>query len=175
MSGLTDALSGSPGMPGLLLTVPGTPGPKGSVKAWCTRCAKRRFPQRVVVTEESQNGVQARERYARAAKFAWSGRPRMTGPLAVWMWVSIERRMQIKNGQPTGQPVPSHAGPYPTHRNSGDIEKHARTLHDALQDAGVIADDAQVVHLHVYKCWADDVDIPGITFEVREIGDTHED
>lgn len=43
---------------------------------------------------------------------------------------------------------------YPSTRNTGDVEKHQRTLSDALQAAGVIADDCQIVDLAISKRWA---------------------
>ena len=39
----------------------------------------------------------------------------------------------------------------PSTRSTGDSDKHARNIFDALQDAGVIKDDAQVVDHHVSK------------------------
>jgi crossover junction endodeoxyribonuclease RusA len=41
--------------------------------------------------------------------------------------------------------------PLPSTRTTGDVDKHARTILDALQDAGVIKDDAQVTDLRVSK------------------------
>jgi Holliday junction resolvase RusA-like endonuclease len=54
---------------------------------------------------------------------------------------------------------PKKPGIYPHTRSSGDIDKHARNILDALQDAGVIKDDAAVVNLRVAKRWA--ADAPG--------------
>lgn len=154
---------------GLEVSYHGKPGPKGSLNPWCVRCAGRKLPQKIAIKEESENGKRARQSIAVLAHSAWSGRAKLTGPIEVNAWVFIERRMQIKNGVPTGLPVPSESGPYPTHRNSGDIEKHVRTLHDALQDAGVLADDSQVVDLHVYKRWADEMNPEGVEFVITEI------
>ena len=48
-----------------------------------------------------------------------------------------------------------HTAPlYPTGHNSGDADKLARAILDALTSAGVWLDDAQVVKLRASKHWA---------------------
>jgi crossover junction endodeoxyribonuclease RusA len=42
----------------------------------------------------------------------------------------------------------------PITRSSGDADKHARNILDALVDARVLADDSRVVSLHVTKAYA---------------------
>lgn len=44
--------------------------------------------------------------------------------------------------------------PYPTARTDGDLDKLQRNVGDALQDARVILDDAQIVEWHAVKSWA---------------------
>jgi Holliday junction resolvase RusA-like endonuclease len=44
--------------------------------------------------------------------------------------------------------------PFPTNQHTGDIDKHARNILDALADAGVYANDSQVVLLQVVKLYA---------------------
>lgn len=44
--------------------------------------------------------------------------------------------------------------PLPKSRTTGDVDKHARNILDALQDAGVVKDDAQVCDLRVTKRYA---------------------
>jgi crossover junction endodeoxyribonuclease RusA len=62
---------------------------------------------------------------------------------------------------------PKH--PLPISRSAGDIDKHARTILDALQLSGIIADDAQVVDLKVSKRYAED--ISGVTISIRSLNE----
>ena len=149
----------------LSLAVEGVPGPKGSVNAFCVRCAKRGLPQSIVVKEQSDTGVAFRRRIAMALRSASVPNHIWEGAVETRLTVFIARRIQIKNGKPTGEPVPSHRTPAPRHQQSGDAEKHVRVLHDALQDAGIIADDCQVIRQSSEKRWADGRE-PGIEFEV---------
>jgi Holliday junction resolvase RusA-like endonuclease len=55
----------------------------------------------------------------------------------------------------------------PITRSAGDIDKHARTILDALQLSGIIADDSQVVDLKVSKRYAEN--IPGVSIHIRAI------
>lgn len=57
----------------------------------------------------------------------------------------------------------------PATRSTGDLDKHARNILDALQDAGVIKDDAQAVNLTVHKFFAGDREAPGARIIVRSI------
>lgn len=43
---------------------------------------------------------------------------------------------------------------FPTGHNTGDVDKHARNILDALADAGIYADDSQVVGLSIVKLYA---------------------
>lgn len=57
---------------------------------------------------------------------------------------------------------------YPTgSRSSGDIDKLQRACLDALTDAAVWRDDAQVVDVVAHKRWADDANPPGADIYVR--------
>jgi Holliday junction resolvase RusA-like endonuclease len=56
--------------------------------------------------------------------------------------------------------VKATAPPYPVGRRTGDADKLARLVLDALQDAAVLNDDAQVVEVTSRKAWPDDETIP---------------
>lgn len=156
----------------LSVRVLGIPGPKGSVNAFCLRCAQRGVPQKIVVKEQSDNGVAFRKLIARELRLIrevpnhiWEG------PLETHLAVYIPRQAQIKAGSPTGEWVPSHRSAYPMHQKSGDAEKHVRVLHDALQDAGIIADDCQVIRQSSEKLWADETHPPGAEFTIAFLED----
>lgn len=157
----------------LLTEVNGTPGPKGSVSAFCTRCARRNLRPAVAIKEDSKVGAGFRLAVARQLKAGSfhgmiSDRP-YTGPVETRLIFYIQRRRAVRGGVETDQWLPSHSGPYPTYQKSGDIEKHVRTVHDALMDAGVILDDSQVWRVVAEKRWADEKNEPGVVIEIRTI------
>jgi Holliday junction resolvase RusA-like endonuclease len=49
----------------------------------------------------------------------------------------------------------------PASRSTGDVDKHARNLLDALQDSGLFKDDAQVVNLSIAKRYCGPSEVPG--------------
>lgn len=154
----------------LLAVIHGRPGPKGSVNAFCVRCARKRLPPAVVVKEQSEVGAAFRKAIVRALK----GRtlPRFEGmAVETIATVYVERRRQVKAGVTLETFTPTSSTPLPIGHDSGDIEKHVRVLHDALQDAGVLADDCIVTDLHVRKRWADQDHPAGIEIEIRHAPD----
>lgn len=153
----------------LSLAVSGRPGPKGSVNAFCTRCAKRHLPPAVVVKEESEVGAAFRKLIARQCRDL--GEMPLTG-IETIATIFIDRQHEVRGGVTQLTYVPSSRTAWPIHRNSGDIEKHVRVLHDALQDAGVLADDCLVVHLDVWKLWANEEHPAGVNFTVRALDET---
>lgn len=136
--------------------VDGIPGPKGSLTAFCmAACCRGRRPQ-VVVKEQSEVGAAFRKLVARKLKLLKWEKP-IEGPISTIITVYVPRKYSKD-----GKVWPSHDTAYPVHRNSGDIEKHARTVHDALMDAGIIADDSQVWFTTLCKKWADAENPPGV-------------
>lgn len=57
---------------------------------------------------------------------------------------------------------------YPTAQRTGDTDKIARNVFDALVDAGAIVDDAQVITHACMKEWATDASRPYTVIEVEE-------
>jgi Holliday junction resolvase RusA-like endonuclease len=151
----------------LIASVEGVPGPKGSVNAFCVRCTKRRLPPAVVVKEQSDAGVLFRKVIARELR----RHPLRAVETAIEtrMTFYVHRQQIVRAGLSLAEWVPSHRSPVPIHRNSGDVEKHVRTVHDALMDAGVIQDDSQVSDLWARKRWADEINRPGLIIEIREV------
>lgn len=150
----------------LLAAIPGRPGPKGSVRAVCVRCGQRRLPQKVVITEQSEVGIAFRKTIRRALA-RYEDHRFGSLPIETVVTVYIERERQVKGGVTLETYVPTSSTPRPMHRNSGDIEKHVRVLHDALQDAGVLADDCLVTDLIARKRWATAEHPAGIEIEIR--------
>lgn len=77
-----------------------------------------------------------------------------TGPVSVRIGVFL-----------TTPKKPKH--PLPISRMAGDIDKHARTILDAMQLSGLIQDDSQVCDLKISKRYAED--ISGVTINIRAI------
>lgn len=151
----------------VLARVDGIPGPKGSVVSFCRRCAKYNYAQQIVTREESETGVRFRKLVARQLKVG-RGQIAFTGPVETRLTFFIARRRKVVKGVELDEWVPSHQTPVPVHHGSGDVEKHVRTIHDALKDAGVLADDALVWRTVSEKLWATEQDPPGVHIEVRE-------
>jgi Holliday junction resolvase RusA-like endonuclease len=67
---------------------------------------------------------------------------------------------------------PSNHDPYPTARDKGDVDKHARSVFDALAIARLIADDCLFVDLNIRKRWASPDRPAGASIRVSPLGGT---
>lgn len=128
----------------LVFEVPGRPAPKGSLR----HVGKGRLVEQVKASAPWRHAVAAAAAQA-ATSQGWTT---PTGPVEVVACVRI--------------PLLKRPRRWPTTRSSGDVDKHARNLLDALVDAKVIADDSQVVWLRITKRYGDP---PGVTLSVRVI------
>lgn len=87
------------------------------------------------------------------------------GPLDVTLTITVLRPAS----------VPYKQREWPITRNHGDIDKHTRSVLDALTTSELIDDDSQIVHVDVWQCYPDTwncpgrLDRPGITLRVEEI------
>ena len=132
----------------LVLTVYGRPAPKGSL----------RFLGKGRVVDANANVIPWRE----AIKAVALQQPvrGLDGPLTVSVVVTVARPQR-----------PRHRDPIT--RSSGDIDKHIRSVLDALQDAGVIVDDARVVTVAATKTYVegglDALDSPGAVITVWSV------
>lgn len=61
----------------------------------------------------------------------------------------------------------SNRDPHPTAMRTGDVDKIARNVLDALTDSGAIKDDSQVVAVHSMKAWAASADDPYTLIDVE--------
>jgi len=148
------------------VSIPGRPGPKGSLNPFCIRCAQKRLPQKIGVKEDSTVGAAFRKVIARAVK-ALSPVTRTEATQTV-VTIYIERQKQVRGGVELETYVPSSMTPIPIAHQHGDIEKHVRTLHDALQDAGLLADDCVVSDLVARRRWATPEHPAGIEIEISD-------
>lgn len=75
--------------------------------------------------------------------------------------------------------IKASAPSWPTKHGTGDVDKLARLVLDALEDAHVLTNDAQVVEVRTYKCYPgsapalargyDVLDRPGVVVRVRPV------
>lgn len=103
-----------------------------------------------------------REAVKTAALWAMAGRPRLEGPVSLEVTFTFDPPKR----------APKSRRVWPTTRSSGDVDKLVRAVGDALTDAGVWRDDAQVVDLRAGKVHVGDagaLHIPGARIAVRQV------
>jgi len=115
----------------LAFTVVGRPATQGSK-------VRTRFGMR----ESSTTLEPWREAVRHEARLAMGDREAMVGPLRVSLSFKLARAKSNRATWPIGQ-------------RSGDVDKLARAVLDALTQADVWGDDAQVVDLRVHKSFGD--------------------
>ncbi|GGM26660.1 hypothetical protein GCM10011608_09400 [Micromonospora sonchi] len=98
-------------------------------------------------------------------QMAWAARQQHHGnPLNEPATVAFEIRV------PVPASAPKRRITWPATRSSGDIDKHARNVLDALVDGGVLADDSRVVEIQGRKRHCRPGEQPGATIAVRAAG-----
>jgi Holliday junction resolvase RusA-like endonuclease len=133
-------------------TVPGTPAPGGSKKAFVNPRMGR-----VVVTDDAKNNAGWRQRVSVFARQAMEGRPPLDGPLALVLVFSVRRpkghygtgrnggrlKAQFEDARPISKP---------------DLTKLIRAAEDAM--TGIVwHDDAQVVMQQTSKRYGDEAGV----------------
>jgi crossover junction endodeoxyribonuclease RusA len=127
------------------ILVDGTPKPKGSLK----------HIGRGRLVEQVAGSSKWREQVAWATRQQHASEP-LTGPAAV--------QFEVRVTPPKS--APKRRTTLPITRSSGDLDKHARNILDALVDGGVLADDSQVVELHGRKRHCLPGELAGAAIEV---------
>jgi Holliday junction resolvase RusA-like endonuclease len=136
-------------MSALTFTVTGKASPKGSLR----HVGHGRLIEQVAGSKPWRVLVAAAALDALARSDDWQ--PAHRGAVQVDIDLYLER------------PKSAPARIWPITRSSGDVDKHARNILDALVDAAVIADDSQVITLHVNKAHTEN---PAYTVvRVREV------
>lgn len=144
----------------------GTPAPKGSLR--CVSRHARGWHSNL--QEDNHATAPWRGLVCRAARriTAQTGVTGIVGPIGVDITVTLPLPASVRPEKRTW--------PYVKGKGAGDVDKLARTILDGLQDAGLYADDAQVVELTVRKCYPhtpgvpDRLDRPGATIRIYPIG-----
>lgn len=149
-----ETLSGR--LSGLSITVYGTPKPKGSLRHVGHGRLKEQLEGSPVWREAVKTAA-----YAAGRDAGWD---RLDGvPVVIEATLTFEKPAS----------APKRRETWPVTRSSGDIDKQARNLCDALVDAGVLKDDSQIVDLLVRKRYAgqhpDALHIPGAVIRIRPL------
>lgn len=136
-------------MTAIRIDVTGTPKPKGSLK----HIGKGRMAEQVAGSKSW------RQRIAWAARQQHHGKP-LDEPTSVGFEIRV---------------IPPKSAPkwivtWPATRSSGDVDKHARNVLDALVDGGVIKDDSRVVQISGVKRHCRPGEEPGAVITVRPAG-----
>lgn len=146
----------------MLIRVYGDPIPKGSMK-----CIGRRGKAMHSLIDNKQDRLDIWMPKIQAAAEAARDRlgGTLSGPVSVSTTFTVPR--------PASVPLAKRA--WPITRSAGDIDKHTRSVLDALTYAELIGDDSQVVHTENWECYPDTpgcpdrLDRPGATIRIETI------
>jgi len=116
----------------LRIMVLGKPAPKGSLKSY----GRGRMVEQLAASAPWRAKITAAAIRARQN----TGWEMLTGPVSVTCRAVTPRPKTVRRE-------------YPITRSSGDADKLARNLLDALVDARIMHDDSQVVHLEITKVY----------------------
>lgn len=154
----------------VLFHVTGYPAPKGSMK-----CIGKRGKVKHQLVEDVRVGQRNwRNRVVRAA--AATGVTAGPGqPVSVDVTFTLDRPASHRGTGRNRDIVKAKAPTYPTGQSTNDLDKMVRLIGDALQEAELLVDDAQVVDWRARKRYVDGPDpgpmkIPGALIRVRPIG-----
>jgi Holliday junction resolvase RusA-like endonuclease len=122
--------------------VTGTPTTQGSKTGFVV---KTKFGSRAIVVDQNAKKLKPwREAVRQEAVTAMDGRPPFAGPVRVTVAFALQRP----------QSAPKTRRTWPMGARSGDLDKLLRAILDALTDAGVYGDDAQVTEANTVKDYA---------------------
>lgn len=153
-------------MTGLMIRVVGSPAPQGSKSAF-----RNKYTGRIQQVESSKNVKPWRQDVKDAALQAreQSGHETFTGPVRVHIVFGFLRtKGHYGSGRNAAALKPS-APPMPCSKSTYDIDKLARSTLDALTQAGVFADDAQVYELRAVKVYCEGRELPGANIVIEAL------
>lgn len=145
----------------LNIFVPGIPKPKGSLR----HVGKGRLVEQLAGSPDWRSTVRHEaHRHVRCCTDPTCGYLKDRFPNTAALGVNAQLYFAKPKSAPKTREIE------PVTRSSGDIDKHARNLLDALVDAGVMRDDSQVVYLAVAKRYCGPGEVPGARIVVWETG-----
>jgi Holliday junction resolvase RusA-like endonuclease len=154
--------SGSPAGPIVIVAI-GAPKPKGSLK----HVGNGRMIEQLAGSKPWRQAV-------KHAVLEQAPGMRLTGPVSVRIVYTVTRpATHFRTGR-NAHLLRDTAPAWPHNRTSGDCDKQARNVLDALEDSGLIADDAQVYDLWIIKTYPlgqgghhDALDTPGAVIRIQ--------
>lgn len=157
----------------IVATIPGDPQPKGSLK--CVGARGRRG--HVLVEDNTQTKPWRAELVRILAQTVQRGPNRQ--PIAVEITSTLRRPRSHYGTGRNAERVKLSSPVYPTGHGTGDVDKLARLVLDALEDVGILGNDAQVIDVTSRKTYAvdplsdpidnvpDALPYPGVVIRVR--------
>lgn len=137
----------------IVVTLGGTPVGKGSLK-----CVGRRGARNHVLIEDNPRTEAWRTEVCRAVRAAISVED-MTAekgePVGVEITTTLPRPAGHYGTGRNASALRTAAPEFPTAHGTGDVDKLARLILDALQDSGIVEDDAQIVEILSRKVFLD--------------------
>lgn len=133
------------------IIITGAPAPKGSLR--CIGGAGGRHQ----LIEDNKRTKPWRDKIATEIRRAWpiDQHAAPGQPIGAEVTTTHERPAgHLGTGRNSGVVKASYADVHPVTRSAGDVDKLARLILDAIQDTGVLPDDAQVVELIQRKAYA---------------------
>lgn len=130
------------------ITIPGTVQPKGSLK-----CVGRRGKRAHVLLEDNKDSTPWRKAVTGWLVRKWPTKAAPRQPLGAEVTFTLARPAgHYGTGRNAGRLKPS-APAFPTTHGTGDVDKLLRLILDAMQDAGHLVDDAQVIEVTTRKAY----------------------
>lgn len=146
----------------MMIKVYGQPATKGSMR--CIGAHGGRGRHTLIPDNKPEHKVWHRKIMAAGKKALEKYEP-LTGPLAIDLTFTFDRPKSVK----------ATSRPWPVTRSSGDVDKLARAVLDALDDAGLYDDDSQIVTATTAKCYTDTpgavdrLDRPGVIIRIEAL------
>ena len=136
--------------------VAGVPRPQGSLTLWKGRDGRERakYSGPTVAWRQTLHG----------ALSAWWTAPTLGGPVSLSLLFVMPRpksHYSARGGLKTSAPY--------WITNSPDLDKMCRAVNDGLTDAGVWADDGQLVDMRALKKYVGEGDRPGVHIALEEL------
>lgn len=134
----------------IVVTIPGHPAPKGSLK-----CVGARGKVRHALVEDNAASQPWRDKIAGLFRTRVRSIAERRQPCGVEVTFTIDRGPSHYGTGRNAGTLKASAPRRPTAKGEGgDVDKLARLLLDALEDAGTLPNDAQVVELTARKAYA---------------------
>jgi hypothetical protein len=158
--------------------VDGKPRPKGSMKCLGGRShnmveqveGSKPWKLHMIRTIRHTFGIEPVRQGARVVGFLRGGSPWEPWAGAVDVQARFTFMPELsRDARKAGEVLPSHDTPWPIADDIGDTDKLCRNLGDALEQAGLIANDRNIVRWNAMKRWCEGTEAPGVWVQVSTL------